>query len=55
MSKIKANTVSTYIEGGIKVTVLRPSKQSRTITFKGSSRRNRSAVDYAFMHRVARK
>ena len=56
MNRINANTISTYIEGGIKVTVLKPSVRKNVIRFSTKHKgRTRTASDFAYMHRVARK
>jgi len=56
MTRIQANTIATYVEGGIEVQVMKPSKITKTITFNTKHRgRTRTASEFAFMHRVARK
>jgi len=56
MNKIDANTISTYVEGGIKVRVLKPSRRRNVIKFSTKHKgRTRTASEFAYMHRVGRK
>jgi hypothetical protein len=55
IKNLKANTINTYVENGITVTVLRPAKAKKYFTAHKHQGRTRTASDFAYMHRTSRK
>ena len=55
IKNLKANTINTYVENGITVTVLRPAKAKKYFAAHKHQGRTRTASDFAYMHRTSRK
>ena len=55
IKNLKANTINTYVENGITVTVLRPAKAKKYFVAHKHQGRTRTASDFAYMHRTSRK
>ncbi len=55
MKRIKANTVNTYVENGITITVLKDYNRKSISYMTKHKGRTRTADEYSYMHRVSRK